>query len=478
MSNITTTKINYWEKVVIPDHIRIVWEELASQPDIEVYCVGGAVRDLLMQQFPKNKRDRIMPRDWDLVTNATPSRIRKVFGARNVVQEENNKKFGVTFVQLYGQVVEVSTFREDITVGRRSDVRFSQDMTPDARRRDFTVNALYLDLNGRVYDPTDRGINHIKQRTLELIGSADDNITANPLRLLRGIRFVAMGFKPSNSTRTALFNNPTHISTFSRKVPKEMIREELLKMMSEDIREGVQSLVDSSLMDVILPEFTSLVDFDQRSELQLHNADKHSVETAVNIQRRYKNNGLRVDTELVLIGLLHDIAKPECQEIDDETGNATYPAHGIKGSIMIGKIFKRLQFTNYSIKRAKVLVKNHMALHQKHDLTTFLKLVDTLSRDNINMRDLLWLYKGDLYASRREKSYLPDNFQFPTVQPAIKSKEIMRLIESTFGNGYDKTHIGKVERRMRQLYHDFPNIPTFQARSEIKEYITEMKDNE
>jgi tRNA nucleotidyltransferase (CCA-adding enzyme) len=475
MSKINTTKIDYWEKVVIPSHVKEVWEELASHKDIEVHAVGGAVRDLLLQQ---GKKKRKMPTDWDLSTNATPSRIRTIFGARNVVEEENNKKFGVTFVQCRGRVVEVATYREDISTNtKKPDVRLSDNYVTDARRRDFTINACYLDLNGRVHDPTSSGIGHIKNKKLEFVDIADERVKEDPLRLLRGLRFMAMGFKPTGSTKKALFNNPEHLTSFKRTIAQERIRDEILKMMAVNLREVVKVLVDSGMMEVILPEFMPTIEYDQKSDYHMYKLDKHSVETAVDIQRRYKNNDLEIDRELVLIGLLHDLDKVKHQEIDDD-GQAHYVGHDKSGAKTIAKIFERLKFSNKSIRRAKVLVENHMALHQQHTVKTLLRLVDTVTQSSVDMRDALWLYKGDLYASRREKSYLTDDYEFPQVQSALKSSDIMKLLESTFGNGYDKKLIGKVQRRIREFYYEFPNIATFKLRIKVKDYIRSLRDNE
>ncbi len=484
------SKIEYWEQVMIPPHVKDVWEELASIKDIEVFAVGGAVRDLFKQQ---GKKKKVMPSDWDLTTNATPSRIREIFGSKNVIQEEENKKFGVTIVISRGRTVEVSTFREDITEGKKSKVRFSQSYVTDSKRRDFTINTLYLDLNGRVHDPNGLAVSHIDKDRLEFVGDAFDRITDDPLRLLRGIRFMAMGYKSTGSTERALLNNPKHIRLFRQKVSKERIRDELLKMMSLDIKKAMSSLVESGMMEVILPEWKAMIDFDQQSIYHKYNLDRHSIETATDIQKRYKTNKLdlnRVARELVLIGLLHDIAKPKCQWFDhDDSFEAHYCAnpqkdvhkgHDKLGSEMVAKIFKRLKFSNKSTKRARMLVSNHMALHLKHTTKVFLRLSDVLTKyENDKLifdytRDQLWLYKGDLYASRREKSYLIDDYKFPTVLNALKSSEIMKLLESTFGNGYDKKLIGKVQQRIREFYYEYPNIPTFELRDKTKDFIRSL----
>jgi len=466
-NNIKTTKIQYWETVVIPPHVKDVWDELASQEDTEVYAVGGVVRDLLMKR---------QPHDWDLTTNATPSRIRSIFGARNVIQEENNKKFGVTFVRSNNQTVEVSTFREDISVGRKPDVRFSLSYVTDAWRRDFTINSLYLDMQGIVHDPTGLGTSHLKKNKLEFVGKADDRITQDPLRLLRGIRFMAMGFKPTGSTKTALMNNTKHLALLKKTIPIERVQTELLKMMATNLRQVIPDLVNSGIMKMYIPEFMDTVGFDQKSDYHMFKLDKHLIETATELQRLFNDNDEKVDKEqqtLILIGLLHDIAKPSSQEVG-ENGQARYIGHDTKGAEIIEAIFTRLKFSNKSTRKAKVLVENHMVLHQQHNLKVLLRLTNTISQANLSMRDVLWLYKADLYASRKERSYLPDGYEFPSIKATIESSEIMDLLLDTFGVDYDKKLIGKVLKRMREFYYEFPNIATFKLRVKIKDYIRSL----
>lgn len=464
---VPTTKIHDWENVKVPSYVRKVWEELASR-DFDAYIVGGAVRDLLIGE---------MPTDWDIATNATPLRIQRVFGEHNVIFEKSNDQ-GVTFIKSDNRVVEVSTFREDITKGRKPTVRFVQDFIQDAKRRDFTINALYLDLRGVVHDPNGIGINHVKKRTLDFVGDAEQRIKEDPLRVMRGIRFLAKGFNANAKTRKALMKNAKHLSMLKRRVSIERIRDELLKMMKGDIKEAIEKMVDSGLMEEYLPEWSPMIDYDQKTHYHRWTLDKHSIETAMRMQQLTLDNTGKIDTELVFIALLHDIGKSSCQTIKSD-GQATYIGHEKEGAKMIEEIFKRLKFSNQSIRRAKTLIQNHMILHQPHVLKVLFRLGDRLDSVGVDDSDLVWLYKADLWGTRREETYLPDNYRFPRVEVrAISSYAIMDMLASELGASYDKSLIGKVQQRVREFYYEYPNIPDFKLTQKVRDYCRSLKNNE
>lgn len=461
--NVPTTKIRNWENVRVPTYVRKVWEELASR-DFSVYVVGGAVRDLLMGEEPT---------DWDITTDATPARIQRVFGEQNVIYEKSNKQ-GVTFVKSDGRVVEVSTFREDITKDRKPTVRFVKNFIQDAKRRDFTVNSLYLDLRGIVHDPNGVGIDHVKKRTLDFVGNPDKRIDEDPLRIMRGIRFLAKGFNANAKTKKALMKNAKHLSMLKRRVSIERIRDELLKMMKGNIPEAIQHMIDSGLMEEYLPDWIPMIDYDQKTRYHRWTLDKHSVETAMRMQQLTLDNTGKVDTELVFIALLHDIGKPTCQTIKSN-GQATYIGHDKEGAKMIEAIFKRLKFSNQSTRRAKTLIQNHMQLHQPHVLKVLFRLGDRLESAGVDDADLVWLYKADLWGTRREETYLPDNYRFPRVEVRISSYAIMDMLASEVGASYDKSLIGKVQQRVREFYYEYPNIPNFKLTQKVRDYCRSLK---
>lgn len=158
----------------------------------DVFFVGGCVRDSLMGSEPH---------DFDITTNFTPEKLHTVFTRFSNVSK-NAEQFGVTMVlvEICGKMeeVEIATFRKDTSTGRHPTVSLDATIEEDASRRDFTVNALYEDMDGNITDPTGLGVSDIKSNTLRFVGKAVDRVDEDNLRLFRFCRFMAQkGFKPN-----------------------------------------------------------------------------------------------------------------------------------------------------------------------------------------------------------------------------------------------------------------------------------------
>jgi tRNA nucleotidyltransferase/poly(A) polymerase len=184
----------------------------------EAYFAGGCVRDLLMGQKPK---------DYDVATNAPPERVRKLFKNTQSV----GAAFGVILVREGDSVIEVATFRTDLTYqdGRHpTGVQFST-AAEDAQRRDFTINGLFFDpVENRIIDYVG-GQADLAARTLRAIGDANQRFAEDHLRMLRAVRFGSrLGFEIEPATAKA-------ISAHSReliRISPERIAEELRKMLT------------------------------------------------------------------------------------------------------------------------------------------------------------------------------------------------------------------------------------------------------
>lgn len=169
----------------------------------EAYLVGGAVRDMLLGQTPK---------DFDIATNAKPQEIRKVFKNSRTI----GRRFCIVHVFFGREIIEVTTFRGDSTKTHSQQLQTNQSgmlvrdnvygsLYDDAQRRDFTANALYYNhSNHSVYD-FHHGIDDINQRTLRIIGQASNRYTEDPVRMLRAARFQAkLDFQLEQSTKDAI----------------------------------------------------------------------------------------------------------------------------------------------------------------------------------------------------------------------------------------------------------------------------------
>lgn len=160
----------------------------------KAYFVGGCVRDKLMGKEPH---------DYDLVTNATPEAIHKIFSKFSNVSK-NAEQFGVTMplIEINGKLeeIEIATFRKDVSKGRHPEVSLEATLEEDASRRDFRINAMYEDKNGNIIDPFG-GQKDIEQKALHFVGDPKERLEEDPLRAFRFVRFLAKtGFTAAYDT--------------------------------------------------------------------------------------------------------------------------------------------------------------------------------------------------------------------------------------------------------------------------------------
>lgn len=223
------------------------------------YAVGGCVRDGLMGLEPK---------DVDVATNARPHDLPKVFGTEpwdgdNAVRTTDDGvalyptgvSHGTWTVRIGDDTVEVTSFRKDVdTDGRRATVEFADTMEEDALRRDFTMNALYLDRQGIVHDPTGTGIYDLYQGHLRFVGDADERIKEDYLRILRLFRFHAR-FGRGSMNQDAWQAVERHHEPLLEKVSGERIWGELKKILSlPNPNEALWEMDATGVLHSILPD--------------------------------------------------------------------------------------------------------------------------------------------------------------------------------------------------------------------------------
>lgn len=190
----------------------------------QAFVVGGALRNHLMGYAVE---------DIDIATDATPDAVMALASGANVKCVDTGAAHGTVSLIVEGQSFEVTSFRRDVeTFGRHATVAFGTDLTADAARRDFTINALYAEATGAVFDPTGQGLDDLRARRLRFIGAADARIREDYLRILRYFRFHAFyaaheaGFDPD--ILAACADNAEGIALLSR----ERIGGELCKLLA------------------------------------------------------------------------------------------------------------------------------------------------------------------------------------------------------------------------------------------------------
>ncbi len=206
-----------------------------------VRFVGGCVRDMLMG---------VPVGDIDLATTHSPDDVMRILGAGGVKTVPTGIDHGTVTAVLKGVGYEITTLRRDVdTDGRRAVVAYTKDWAEDAARRDFTINALYADLDGQIYDPLGTGLTDIKRFKVVFVGDAEMRIQEDYLRILRFFRFQCLYGKgaPDKKALVACAKFAPKISTLSR----ERVTQEFTKIIMADNPQKILSVMQTHK---ILPE--------------------------------------------------------------------------------------------------------------------------------------------------------------------------------------------------------------------------------
>jgi len=329
----------------IPPEISHVTKKLQEKGFL-AYIVGGCVRDIFINQRPK---------DWDITTNATPEDIEGLFpktfyenkfGTVTVVNEETD--------DLTLKNVEVTPFRRETTYSdhRHPDaVFFSKTLAEDLSRRDFTVNALAYDpKTGELVDLYG-GIKDIKDKVIKTVGKPEERFEEDALRIMRAIRLsTQLGFKIEDQTKKAIANKADTLN----KIAKERIREEFNKLlMSDTPMVGLQMLHVTHLLGFISKELTDSIGVTQNGQ---HKYDvwEHLIRS---LQHAADKN---MSLELRLSALFHDIGKPPTRRWSKAKNNWTFYGHEVVGAKITKKILTDLKYSKKTIEIVTTLVRYHM----------------------------------------------------------------------------------------------------------------------
>jgi poly(A) polymerase len=319
---------------------RSIVERLRAK-GFEALYAGGCVRDRLLG---------LTPHDYDVATNARPEQVEALFPRTVPV----GVQFGVIIVLEEGAEIQVATFRGDGTYhdGRHPEsVRYT-DAEGDSRRRDFTVNGLFLDpIEERILDFVE-GRRDLESRLLRAIGNPSERFAEDKLRLLRAVRFATtLGFEidPDTWREILVWSPEIHA------VSAERIREELVKiLLSPNRLRGFDLLDESGLLRQVLPEMEALKGCDQPPEFH--------PEGDVFVHTRLMLSMLAPDASLplVLSVLFHDIGKPATRVVD-ETGRIRFNGHEGVSAGMTLRLLQRLRFPNEVIDAVIPAVRLHMS---------------------------------------------------------------------------------------------------------------------
>ena len=327
----------------IPDYVKSIMR-LLENSGYNAYVVGGSVRDIVLG---------MTPHDYDVATSARPEETIKVFEGAGMDFFDNGAKHGtVTAVTPEGNV-EVTTFRED---GSYSDLRrpdevvFKTTIEDDVKRRDFTINAMYLDSYGEIRDP-EGGREDCNKHLIRAVGNPKERFEEDALRILRGLRFSSkLGFDIESETLRAMEECADELNDISgERIAVELTGIVIGKYASQAVRTGWK------ILSVIIPEIAICHGFDQKSEYHDRDVLEHTLCVLDNIP--YIENTGR-DPELAVAALFHDLGKPECFIID-KNGVGHMKGHPRVSCKIAERVLSELKFPKQFIQDVYLLVKLH-----------------------------------------------------------------------------------------------------------------------
>ena len=315
--------------------------------------VGGPVRDAILGRLGN---------DLDFTTNALPHETKKILNE----WAENVWDTGIAFGTVAGKrgdtTVEVTTYRTEKydADSRKPEVEYGKDILGDLSRRDFTVNAMALELTSaqpEFIDPFN-GLADLSKKILRTPGLPEDSFNDDPLRMMRAARFASqLGFGIAPEVLTAMHNLAQRITIISA----ERIRDEFTKiLMSPNPRTGITILVDTGLAEIVIPEIPKL-----RLEVDEHHHHKDVYEHSITVLEQAMMQEERLggaNLVIRLAALLHDIGKPKTRSLI-EGGGVSFHHHEVVGARLAKKRLQELRFDGDTIEAVELLTALHLRFH-------------------------------------------------------------------------------------------------------------------
>lgn len=304
------------------------------------YLAGGCVRDILLGLAPK---------DYDIATDAPPDKVMALFPGSDAV----GRAFGVVIVKHDGNHYEVATFRSDRDYrdGRHPGSVVFSTPREDAERRDFTVNAMFLDPADMTVHDFTGGMADLAAGVVRCVGDPMRRFAEDHLRMLRAVRFVGrLSFRLDPATAAAIRAMADKVLLIS----PERVRDEISRILTESRRAGdmVRLMDDLSLLAHVLPEVTAMKG--QAQPPEFHPEGDVFEHTVLMLNAMQPHPGV----PLAMAVLLHDAGKPPVAAERD--GRLRFDGHAEAGAKIVERVMRRLRFSTDEVGQVAACVKHHM----------------------------------------------------------------------------------------------------------------------
>jgi poly(A) polymerase len=338
---------------VIPPRVRPILEQTRPLADLfaargrRLYLVGGIVRDILANR-PLADED-----DLDFTTDATPDETLEIVSSWAATVWTQGQRFGTIGCAKDGRTFEITTHRAEAyrPESRKPEVRFSTSIDADLSRRDFTVNAMALEVTSaepQLIDPFGGAEDLLAERLVTPL-APEESFSDDPLRMLRAARFVAgYGLAPTPDLRAAVERMADRLAIVS----VERVRAELDKLMVvDDPSAGLWFLADTGLADLFLPELPALRV--EQDPIHRHkDVLAHSIAVVAKTQPRLK---------VRLAALFHDVGKPKTRAVGP--AGVSFHHHEVVGARMTRDRMRALRYSNEMVHDVSLLVELHLRFH-------------------------------------------------------------------------------------------------------------------
>lgn len=380
--------------VVIPERVRPVLDVVGplarrfADAGHRLYLVGGVVRDLLVDRSVAERND------WDLTTDATPDRIKDLVAPVASALWTQGERFGTIGCTVDGETFEITTHRAEAYSpdSRKPEVRFSSDIHADLSRRDFTVNAMALEVTSAtptLIDPFG-GLEDLHGRVLRTPLPPEESFSDDPLRMMRAARFIAsFHLEPTPELVAAVTSMAERLEIVSA----ERIRDELCKLVVvPDPSRGLWFLHDTGLADHFLPELPAM----RLEQDPIHRHKDVLTHTIAVVAKSPPRLTVR------LAALFHDVAKPKTRSIGPS--GVSFHHHEVVGARMTRERMRALRFSNEQVSDVSQLVYLHLRFHT-YQMGWTDSAVRRFVRDAGDLLDdLLALTRSDCTTRNRRKA--------------------------------------------------------------------------
>lgn len=419
-------------RIKIPDFL-ISMNDIFKNAGFKAYLVGGAVRDMFMKKTPS---------DFDLATDAKPEDVMRIF--RRVIP--TGISHGTVTVLFQKHEIEVTTFRAESSYsdGRHPDsISFASTIEEDLSRRDFTMNAIAVSLDGSgIVDPYN-GQKDIKAKLIRTVGNPVERFSEDGLRPVRAIRFASgLNFKIDKDTLDAV--SKPEILAVTKKVSAERFRDEFVKMLgSEKPSAALKLLETSGILSIFIPELLECRGCIQKDVRGFHDFDvlDHLFYAADGAPKNKLN--------VRLAALLHDIGKPASKTVETSGGENIihFYNHEKYSSEIAHTVLTRLKFPNAVTDNVCHLILNHM-FHYESDWKDSAVRRFLVRVKPENVEDLFDLRIADIYGMHNIPVRLHDSqassllLEFKErIQKCECEKNVLSLKELAI-NGNDLISLG------------------------------------